>query len=240
MKPLLLDLYSGAGGAGHGYALAGFEVVGVDRAPMRRYPYEFVQADALEMLDRILEDPAWNRFDAIHASPPCQRFSRMTRRHGPERASAHPDLIASTRERLEAIGRPYVIENVETARAELRDPIRLCGSAFGLGVEFEDEWLGLRRHRLFETNFALEDVPGCAHVGRALPVYGNAGGRSKRDGLRFPGTDAWRAGMGIPWMTGQELGEAIPPAYTQWIGEKLLAVLEEGGHRWDGSSTPPA
>jgi DNA (cytosine-5)-methyltransferase 1 len=149
----------------------------------------------------------------------------MTRRHGPERAIAHPDLIGPTRALLEEIGRPYVIENVETARAELRDPIRLCGSSFGLGFQFGDEWLGLRKHRLFEASFPLEDVPGCAHVGRALPVYGNAGGSSKRDGLRFPGTDGWRAGMEIGWMTGQELGEAIPPAYTRWIGGKLIATL---------------
>lgn len=226
MKPLLLDLYSGAGGAGHGYALAGFEVVGVDRAPMPRYPYEFVQDDALAMLERILERPAeWDRFDAIHASPPCQRFSKMTKRHGPERAIAHPDLIASTRELLEAIGKPYVIENVETARAELRDPVRLCGSSFGLGVQFEGGWLGLRKHRLFETNFALDVPPACAHTGRALPVYGNSGGSSKRDGLRFPGTDGWRAGMEIGWMTGAELREAIPPAFTRWIGERLIATL---------------
>ena len=149
----------------------------------------------------------------------------MTRRHGPERAIAHPDLIAATRERLIALGVPYVIENVETSRAFLRDPIRLCGSSFGLGVQFGEEWLGLRKHRLFEASFPLEPVPGCAHVGRALPVYGNAGGSSKRDGLRFPGTDAWRAGMEIGWMTGAELGEAIPPAYTRWIGERLIATL---------------
>lgn len=224
MRPLLLDLFSGAGGAGHGYALAGFEVLGVDLAPMRRYPHRFEQGDALAFLEAH-----GSEFDAIHASPPCQRFSGMTRRHGPERAIAHPDLIGPTRERLEAIGKPYVIENVELARPFLRDPIRLCGANFGLGATFEAEWLGLRRHRLFETSFPIDEPPHAAHVGRALPVYGNAGGRSRRDGLRFPGTDAWRVGMGIDWMTGAELSEAIPPAYTKWIGERLIAALAKRG-----------
>ena len=212
----LLDLFSGAGGAGHGYALAGFEVVGVDIAAQKRYPYEFVQADALEYLEAYGET-----FDAIHASPPCQRFSPMTRRHGLERSLEHPDLVEPTRELLERLGRPYVIENV--VGAPLVDPIQLCGSAFGLGSTVGDEWRELRRHRIFELNVELRPAPGCSHESaRTIGVYGHAGGRSVRDGLSFPGVAHWREAMGIDWMVGDELAEAIPPAYTRWIAERIL------------------
>jgi len=228
VKPRLLDLYSGAGGAGHGYALAGFDVTGVDIAPQRRYPYEFVQSDALEYLAAHGAE-----FDVIHASPPCQRYSRLTRKWGAERPDDHPDLIAPTRELLRELGLPYVIENIQDARAELVEPIQLCGSGFGLGVFVGDEWRQNRRHRLFESNVPLPDPPPCAHAGRTIGIYGHAGGRSVRDGLSFSGTDSWREAMGIGWMIGKELAESIPPAYTQWIGERIMAAC--GWKEGDGS-----
>lgn len=206
----VLDLFCGAGGASVGYHRAGFEVVGVDINPQPRYPFEFHQADAMTY---PLEG-----FDAIHASPPCQRYSSMTKKWG--RESAHPDLVEPMRARLAALGIPYVIENV--AGAPLLAPMMLCGSMFGLGAQGYQ----LQRHRLFESNVTMFAPASCAHVGQPLPVYGHAGGRSKRDGLKFPGTDAWREGMGIDWMTGKELAESIPPAYTEYVGRHLRRALE--------------
>jgi len=233
-KPRLLDLFCGAGGASMGYALAGFDVVGVDIAPQPRYPFPFFQADAMTF------DLAG--FDAIHASPPCQLFSTMRRGLWKERD--HPNLIPGTRDRLVAAGVPYVIENVENARRELVAPFRLCGTMFGLGTAAGNQ---LRRHRYFETSLGLILTPPCQHLaGSAVPVYGggqngdyhtprrrpktigvwgHAGGSSVRDGLVQFDTDARREAMGIDWMTGDELSEAIPPAYTEWIGGHLLAAV---------------
>jgi DNA (cytosine-5)-methyltransferase 1 len=217
--PRLLDLFSGAGGAGAGYARAGFEVVGVDLAPQPRYPFTFVQGDALEYLAAH-----GHEFDAIHASPPCQRFSTLTAMHGAERVASHPDLVEPTRELLRALGRPYVIENVPGA--PLVSPIMLCGSHFGLGAA----GLYLRRHRIFEVGgFDFWPPASCLHRGFAIGVYGHAGGMSVRDSNRKFGTTAdWREAMDIAWMTGEELAEAIPPAYTAWIGRALLATIEGG------------
>lgn len=220
-KPRLLDLFCGAGGAAMGYSRAGFEVVGVDIKPQPHYPFEFIQASWEEPL--MFLPGLWEREGvpyAIHASPPCQRYSSMTKRW--DRSDEHPDLVDPVREHLELIEAPFVLENVEGA--PLRSPLMLCGSMFGLG----SQGYGLRRHRIFEPGggFTLDWPPAsCSHVGPALPVYGHAGGTSKRDGLKFPGTDAWREGMGIDWMTGNELAESIPPAYTEWIGRQLIASL---------------
>lgn len=211
-KPLLLDLYCKAGGAAKGYADAGFKVIGVDIEPQKNYPYEFIQSDAIAFL-RDKHD----LFDAFHASPPCQRYSTMTARHGQKRIDGHPDLIESTRLMLIVSGKPYVIENVP--QAPLFDSaVTLCGSMFGLKV---------RRHRKFEANVPILDLPECNHVaqGRPVGVYGHAGGRSVRDGLTFGGTDTWREAMDIDWMTGDELAEAVPPAYTRFIGAQLIRAL---------------
>lgn len=209
----LLDLFCCAGGAGTGYHRAGFEVVGVDKVHQPRYPFEFHQADALEYLAEH-----GHEFDAIHASPPCQRHSTMTIRWG--RQEEHPNLIGPTRKALMSLGKPYVMENV--VGAPLCNAVVLCGSMFGLR---SGEWQ-LQRHRLFESNIMLWTPGECRHKGRALAVYGHAGGTSRRDGIRFPGTGAWPEGMGIDWMTGEELAEAIPPAYTEWIGKQLRVFLE--------------
>lgn len=222
MKPRLLDLFCGAGGAAMGYHRAGFEVVGVDIKPQPHYPFEFIQADWEEPLARL--PGLWEREGipyAIHASPPCQRYSSMTKRWG--RSSEHPDLVEPVRLALQMLaedGLPaYVIENVPGA--PLYQPVTLCGSMFGLGAQGYQ----LQRHRIFESNVFFFPPAMCAHQGQPLPVYGHAGGRSKRDGLKFPGTDAWREGMGIDWMTGKELAESIPPAYTEYVGHQLLAAM---------------
>jgi DNA (cytosine-5)-methyltransferase 1 len=221
MRPRLLDLFCGAGGAAMGYHRAGFDVVGVDINPQPHYPFEFIQSDWSEPL--MVLPGLWEREGVpyvIHASPPCQTYSVMTKKWG--RSGDHPDLVDPVREHLELIGAPFVLENV--MGAPLRDPLMLCGSMFGLGSGTYQ----LRRHRIFEGGGGF--VPGwapstCNHRGSALPVYGHAGGRSKRDGLIFPGTNAWREGMGIDWMTGKELAEAIPPAFTEWIGAQLIGAL---------------
>lgn len=144
-------------------------------------------------------------FDLIHASPPCQRFSTMTRRWN--RQEDHPDLVAVTRDLLRASGAAYVIENVPGA--PLENPATLCGSMFGLP---------LRRHRCFETSFPVL-APSCNHAGqgRIVGVYGNPGGSSKRDGIKFASFDEWKLAMEIDWMIVAELAEALPPAYTAFL-----------------------
>jgi DNA (cytosine-5)-methyltransferase 1 len=188
-----------------GYHQAGFEVVGVDIAPQPHYPFEFHQADALEY---PLEG-----FDVIHASAPCQRFTAYGRRKGIDR-ERHLNLIPATRARLQASGLPYVLENVEGA--PLNSPIRLCGTSFGPD---------LQRHRLFESNIPLAGRP-CDH-GRNTSRWPMATNRqNKRRTIevgvyRIPLSDQQRA-MGIGWMTLEELSQAIPPAYTRFLGEQLL------------------
>lgn len=214
----LLDLFCGAGGASEGYRRAGFtEIVGVDLAPQPRYPFTFVQSDAIEYLRDHLHD-----FDAIHASPPCQRFSTMTKRW--DRSGDHPDLVEPTRDLLQEAGVPYVIENVEGA--PLLNPVRLCGSMFDLGAEVEGEWQQLRRHRLFEANVFLYPPGPCQHRGRSIGVYGNPGGSSKRDGIRFAQGSDWKVAMGVDWMNIPELTESIPPAYTEWLGAIVAQAVQ--------------
>jgi DNA (cytosine-5)-methyltransferase 1 len=196
-----------------GYARAGFDVVGVDVAAMPRYPFEFVQADALTF--------PLDGFDAIHASPPCQDYSTTRSLH----AVDYPRLIAPIRERLLEAGVPFVIENVAGARHDLRSPVTLCGSSFGLGV---------RRHRLFETSFPVMFPPPCRHDLQPEPVDVTGTGAS-RIGERLDGAGGnsrkprnlahAREAMGIGWMTRVELREAVPPAMTEWLGLQLLASM---------------
>lgn len=228
----LLDLFCGAGGAGHGYHQAGFDVYGVDHQPQPDYPHWFHQGDALRVLDDLArgglveftrngERRYVTSFAAVHASPPCQAHSTIT----PD-PSKHPDLIAPTRERVERLGVPYVIENVEGARGALREPVRLCGSSFGLAV---------RRHRLFEVSFPVA-VPACDHKAQGTPVGVYGGLRSRhwaRPDGRSRGRKATSVGeardaMGMPWAGWYGLTQAVPPVYTEWIGRQLLAALDEG------------
>jgi len=202
-RPRLLDLFCGGGGAAMGYHRAGFDVVGVDCKPQPHFPFEFHQADALTF--------ELGGFDAIHASPPCQAYSAAQSIMGRE----HPELIDPIRERLEASGVPWVIENVPGA--PLRDPVTLCGTMFGLGVY---------RHRRFECSETLATPP---HEQHTRPTA--AMGRPVRDGQmmtvvgHFSGVARARMAMGIDWMTRDELAESIPPHYTQFVGEQLMSAL---------------
>jgi len=221
MKPRALDLFCCAGGASMGLHQAGFEVVGVDIEPQKRYPFEFHQADALTV--------PTDGFDFIWASPPCQGYTEM--RHAPGALGLAPRLIPQVRERLAATGLPWCIENVEDAAWDMRDPVTLCGSMFGLGAQR----CQLRRHRLFETNF-LSAWPACAHDER--PVIGVYGGHARKRAARHGGRgtrDVWDGGhkaaaseaMGIDWMTLAEMSEAIPPAYSEFIGRAAIALIKQ-------------
>ena len=220
-----------------GYHLAGFEVVGVDIEPQKNYPFEFHQGDAIEFIEKH-----GHEFDVIHASPPCQKHSAMTKGRWQDRLGAHVDLIPATRKALIKSGKYYIIENVAGAREELINPVMLCGTMFGLQTKHGSQ---LRRHRFFELNFETGLTSPCCHkkgsvIGvygggqhpdrRKVPViigvYGNTGGSSKRDGITMFGVQDRREAMGIDWMTGKELSQAIPPAYTKWIGERLMEQIK--------------
>ena len=219
-RPRLLDLFCGDGGAGEGYRRAGFDVVGVDIEP-HAYPCgEFIRADALE----VLADAEFALgFDVVHASPPCQGYTSMSNRF-PSGRDRWPRLIAPVRELLIASGAIYVIENVTGARRELRDPVLLSGGMFGLRVH---------RPRLFESSLRLIG-PRSQPCTDPIGVYGRAPDgqwlRKRKDGTRIyraSSIDEGRAAMGIDWMSWPDLVEAIPPAYTEWIGAKILPVAAE-------------
>lgn len=222
-RPRLLDLFCGAGGAAMGYHRAGFDVVGVDIKDQPRYPFTFIRADALEFLDSLWLDTG--AFDLVHASPPCQHYSDLARRNG--NADEHPDLIGPVRLALARRARDYVIENVEGA--PLFEPTMLCGARFRLSAD----GYKLRRHRLFEATFPIE-IEGCACASDHRPIIDVSGGgpthapRTDGGGGRtYKGTVAQkRAVMGIDWMTGAEIVESIPPAYTEFIGRQFFAALE--------------
>jgi DNA (cytosine-5)-methyltransferase 1 len=224
MRPRLLDLFCGGGGAGMGYSRAGFDVLGVDNRPQKNYPFKFVQADALN----YLRDHG-NRFDVIHASPPCQAYSRL-KSIKQFATKVHSELIEPTRQALEASGCFWIMENVPGAK--LRFPVILCGSMFGLGAVCRDGvFHQLRRHRLFESNVMLFAVP-CNHVGKPVGVYGNGGGkpiRASAAGINgFTGNNKERReAMGIDWMSRYETSQAIPPAYTEFLGKQLMGVIHE-------------
>jgi len=217
----LLDLYSGGGGAGFGYALAGFEVTGVDIEPQPNYPFEFVQSDAVKYLAEY-----GHNFDVIHASPPCQRVSRVqflskARKNGGY--GDHKDHIHRTRKAIKKTGKPYVIENVPGA--PLIAPITLCGSQFNLKVY---------RHRLFESNITITAPPHFPHrdstpsAGNGvspkgfISVCGNGGvkGFNSKQILEY-----WSYAMGIDWMTRAELAQSIPPAFTHHIGIQIMDAI---------------
>jgi DNA (cytosine-5)-methyltransferase 1 len=220
----LLDLFCGAGGCAVGYHRAGFtEIVGVDNRPQKRYPFAFVQADALE----YVRDHG-KEFDAIHASPPCQRYTRASFTN--DNRGKHPDLLGPTRELLKRTGLPWVIENVPGAPLE-GWPIQLCGLMFGLKVF---------RHRWFESSLFIMSLPHPTHFGKVIGkdgmccVVGHGGGCSRRmrsqvlrHGAGGQQTKAdWVLATGIDWMTRNEMSQAIPPAYTEFVGRQLLSALE--------------
>lgn len=202
----VLDLYCCQGGASAGYRAAGFDVVGVDLSPQPRYPFRFVQADALEYVRS-----RGSAFGFIHASPPCQHDSDCQRIQGRE----HPDLIGPTREALNATGVPWVIENVGGAVPKLRDPVRLCGAMFGLHTY---------RHRYFETGggFSFKAPRHPAHTRETVKM-----GRSLRPGDfyhavgNFSGVEYVRKDMDVPWMNRDGIRECIPPVYAEYIGNQF-------------------
>ncbi|WP_086668044.1 DNA cytosine methyltransferase [Lentzea kentuckyensis] len=230
-QPRLLDLFCCGGGAAVGYQRAGYHVTGVDIRPQPRYAgHQFHQADALDYLDRH-----GHEYDAIHASPPCQRFSRL---NAYNQVRTYPDLITPIRRALRAQHVPYVIENVETAHRELINPVKLCGTMFGLKIY---------RHRLFETNFP---VPIPEHPRHVWPCTRNSylptpdapymsihGGKHSHTWqstacqyMDLPHLDVTTSGATIRDAI-REICEAIPPAYTHHIGAAAL-------NPWGATETP--
>lgn len=209
----LLDLYCKAGGASVGYARAGFEVVGVDIKKQKRYPYKFIQADALEVLN---DQEFIQQFDVIHASPPCQTHSATRHlRNAQGKGTDKVDLIPQTREGIFKSGKLYVIENVPGA--PLINPVVVCGSAFGLKV---------RRHRLFESSLALKGTT-CNHKaqGRPVGIYGSMRDNIPKGGRTAATMEEAKEAMGIDWMLWGDLVEAIPPAYTEYLGKQIKDML---------------
>ncbi len=196
-----------------GYHRAGFDVVGVDVNPQPNYPFEFIQADAMTF--------PLDGFDVIHASPPCQRFTALrSPSFDPE---SYPDLIEPARERLKEAGLPYVIENVPGC--PLIRPFLLCGATMRLR---------LKRHRLFESNLRLQGNVCCCYPGRDIITVAGTGGcrkirriNDKGGACNYPRNlaDA-RDAMGIEWMTRKELSQAIPPAYTEFIGRQIITSID--------------
>lgn len=204
----LLDLFCGAGGSAVGYHRAGFEVVGVDNRRQKNYPFEFHQADAFEYLEQH-----GHEFDVIHASPPCQAYS-VTKNFTTKRD--HLDLLAAIREQLRALGKPWVIENVPGA--PMIPHYKLCGCMFNLPK--------LRRVRWFETSWNGFQLEGPhKHQPDVITVAGHDVPSHQRKFGRSVTLDERKAAMGIDWMGRDALGQAIPPAYTEWIGRRLLEAL---------------
>lgn len=218
----LLDLFAGAGGCSVGYKMAGFDVTGVDIKAHSDYPYTLIVAD---VLDFIGQDGWHEGYDVIHASPPCPRYSSIT--HVSGNPEDHPDLVPVMIEILTATGKPWVIENV--MGAPMPGSVIVCGSSFGLRV---------RRHRQFLSNVLLQSTV-CDHKsqGRAIGVYGNPTGsyesqlarykRIGRDyGLRAESVADAQDAMGINWMNKwDDLTDAIPPAYTKFIGLQICDAI---------------
>jgi DNA (cytosine-5)-methyltransferase 1 len=219
-RPLLLDLFCGAGGAAMGYHRAGFDVVGVDRDPQPDYPFEFVQDDALEFLRFHLDVAGMPTVPTfIHASPPCQASCNLTK--GTNAGREYPQLIPQTRELLARTGLPTIIENVQGAA--IRRDLTLCGEMFGLDVI---------RHRYFECSFPVAQPDHVKHRGRVrgwrhgeyfdgpyVAVYGDGGGKGS--------VTEWQRAMGIDWTDDRKsIAEAIPPAYTEHIGAQLIQAIE--------------
>jgi DNA (cytosine-5)-methyltransferase 1 len=220
MKPKLLDLFCGAGGAARGYQLAGFEVRGVDNRPQPRYVgEEFIQADALDYLARLIDSGEVARFAAIHASPPCQMYSKNMRHLS---AGGAPLLVDICRKLLNLAAAPWVIENVDGAPLAVSSDlfgahgVLLCGRMFGLE---------LYRHRKFETSFPVPQLSHSSHAIRASRAgHWEAGTIVSVCGNCAP-IKLSRAAMGIDWTTRDELAQAIPPAYTEFIGSQLMEAI---------------
>lgn len=201
----MLDLFCGAGGSAMGLAIVGFKLYGVDHLPQPNYPFTFILDNALTF---PLED-----YDAYWASPPCQAYSEAT----PITTKyTHPRLIPIVRSILKATGKPYVIENVEGARKELIEPLKLCGTMFELGV-----W----RHRYFEIGNmpSIESPAPCFHIGHPVTVNPPQNARRAQGGKRDFNKE--QLAMRIDWMTKTEIAQAIPPAYSEYIGKFIIDYI---------------
>lgn len=202
-----LDLFCGAGGAAMGLHRAGFEVTGVDIKPQKRFPFHFIQGDAL--------DADLNGYDFAWASPPCQRYTRA--QNAAKNAHSHPDLIPAIREKLKAWGGPWIIENV--VGAPLIVPVVVCGLALNLKV---------KRHRLFESNLNIHGTVCPSHAQDYYVIFGHEC-RNRRHGKaagRKNKIAVGREAMGIDWMTRGELSEAIPPAYSEFLGRQVIDAVK--------------
>ena len=189
-----------------GYNNAGFEVVGIDIVHQPKYPFQFIQSDALEYLKEN-----HHLFDAIHASPPCQAYTKASKEHR-KNGKEYADFLEATRALCKEVGKPYIIENVPDAPME--DPVVLCGAMFGLKTY---------RHRQFESNILLNVPEHPVHIAKM--------GRKPKEGEfiqvvgHFSGVPFAREAMGIDWLGQKELAQAIPPAYTEFLGWQLRAAL---------------
>lgn len=201
-----LDLFCCGGGASAGLSAAGFEVVGVDIEPQPHYPYKFLRMDALKV-------SSFESFDFIWASPPCQEYSIT--KFMPSSTKLYPKLIEPIRRKLKRSGRLWVIENVP--RAPLIDPVTLCGTMFGLK---------LLRHRIFESNFKIEVPEHLPHRGSTGSHRGYSRGHEYTcvAGNNYDAAEG-REAMGIDWLPRHKLSQAIPPAYSEFIGSQALALL---------------
>jgi DNA (cytosine-5)-methyltransferase 1 len=209
--PRLLDLFCGAGGAGMGYHRAGFEVVGVDIKPQPHYPFEFHQADALEYLAEH-----GHEFDVIHASPPCQGYSVTKSLHDKK----YPMLIEDVRKELIKTSKPYIIENVPGA--PLFNALMLCGSMF--------DGLKVYRHRLFECHPEITFSPRMCNHSYSMPASkGEYHTLAHQSFITCVGhnfqAESGKIAMQIDWMTRDEMAQAIPPAYTEFIGKYLMEAI---------------
>jgi len=210
----LLDLYCGVGGASAGYAAAGFTVTGIDLKHGKRYPYTYIRGNVLQYLQDL---DFLRSFDVIHASPPCQTHSITKHlRNAQGKSTSKVDLIPQTRAALLASNKPFIIENVPGS--PLIKPVQLCGSSFDLKV---------RRHRLFESNVPLKGSV-CNHKsqGRPVGVYGSLNDEIPKGGKTAATITEARNAIAIQWGIWTELVEAIPPAYTQYLGEQIRKTYE--------------
>jgi DNA (cytosine-5)-methyltransferase 1 len=245
-RPKLLDLFCCEGSA-RGYDLAGFDVYGIDLFgtirggfSRKRYPYPALTGDAVTALEYLVGGHSFpfddggllglDNFAAIHASPPCQHASAGTRAMRAKGDDRHPALIEPTRELLRQTGLPYVIEKVKGAA--LIDPVVYCGTEFGLrAIDDDGTPLEMWRHRLFEASWPLYGRTGCQHGLYAAQVAGSYSGarrdkdeaRNVRHGGYVPSKRVQQELLGIDWMTERGMYQALPPAYTEWIGRQLLA-----------------
>lgn len=208
MPKILLDLFCGGGGAAMGYHRAGFTVIGVDNKPQPRYPFKFIQADAL-----CYAVAFGRQFDVIHASPPCQAYSCST----PDK-SKHKEMIDITRDVLQWIGKPYIIENVGGAKRHMINPLMLCGTMFGLNVI---------RHRYFECKPTIWFAPATCKHNRPVVKQGSAPKNGEFHSItgHFSGVEEGQKAMGIDWLGQKELSQAIPPAYTEFLGNQIMRML---------------